>query len=282
MADSAYTYYTTSSKHGGYQFTGLTELVDIMMLREESNYSSYAKNKNRDLFILYAKQGIKELTADMANDVLALELEIGDDLQFVFPQDYVNWVRLSVVGKDGRLYELDRNTRANRAITYLQDHNYDILFDHDGDELEADGNNVFNKQTPLKRRIYSSATPQFQLDTTKLSKHGEFVVDKRRGVFAFDSSLAGKNIVLEYISDGLQWNDIHEGDITVHKYFEEPLQEFVYFRLIERDRDVPDREKYRAQRKFWGARQKAFARFANINLTEVSRAFRARTKWLKT
>lgn len=280
MAQTALSYYTTQADHGNYQFTPLSEIIDTVLAEIQSDPDHYLKNTSRALVILNAKRGIKDLTFDMANDVLALELEIGDDLQFIFPQDYVDWVRVSVVGEDKKLYPLDINEKSNRAKTYLQDHKFKILFDHEGDELEADGNNVYN--FPIQRDIYSTHTPQFQKDTSKLSRYGEFSIDKRRGVFSFDSSLAGKSIVIEYISDGLQWEEIDEEEITVHKYFEEPLNNWIYWKGILRNRHVPMNEKIRAERAYYGAKSKAFTRTANIRIQEISKAFRASLKWLKT
>lgn len=261
----------------------LNDILDEMLLAERMNENSYVKTKNKELYLLHAKNAIKDLTFDMANDVLALELNIGSDLQFVFPQDYVDWVRVSVVqdvNGEKKLFELDRNENANRARTYLQDNNYQILFDNAGDTLDADGYNVYN--FPMKKEVFSTATPQFQKDTSKLSKNGLFSINKRRGVFTFDEGLEGKAIVVEYISDGLQWETLDGSDITVHKYFREPLEALTYLKLIQRDREVPMNEKQRAERDFWGKRQKAYARFANIKLAEVSKAFRANLKWVKT
>lgn len=275
-------YYLDEDRYGDYQFSPLSEVIDAIALEAESDPDSYITKKPRHLIILAAKRGVKELTADMANDVLALELEIGDDLQFILPQDFVDWVCVSLVGENGELLPLDINRKSNRAITYLQDHDYGILLDDEGFPLESDGNNIYNKKLEKRGGIGSVFGGRFQKDTSKLSKYGEFSIDKRRGVIVVDSSLSGKHIVLEYFSDGLQWEEIHETEITVHKYFEEPLKNWIYWKLIENGRNVPEREKMRAERVFYGSRQKAFARFANVNLIEISKAFRATLKWIKT
>lgn len=284
MPDTAYTYYTTESLHGNYQYLTLTEIVDAMVLRAHSNPDSNLHKKTRDQFILEAKFGIKELSKSLVSDVLALELEVGDDLTFVFPQDYVDWVRVSKVGPapDYNLLELDRNTRSHRATTYLQDHNYNILFAENGDPLEADGSNVFNK--PLKRKVLceNQLGGKFQTNTANYSKHGEFLIDKRRGQISLDSDLVGQSIVLEYISDGLQWEDIHTDEITVHKYYDAPLRRWVEWNLINNDMSVPERSKMRAERLFYAARSAAAIQLANIKVAEVSKVFRSKLKWVKT
>lgn len=275
------TYYTESGNHGSYQFSPLSDIIDEVFLDAQSDTDSYIHRKPRHLFVMKAKSGVKELTSDMANDVLMIEVEIGDDLQFILPQDFVDWVRVSVVGKDGKLYPLDINRHSNRAIAYLQDHDYKILLDDRGYPLTSDGENIYNKG--LKKREFAGSFfgAQFLLDTSHLSAYGEFSIDKRRGVIVVDSTMSGRNIVLEYISDGLQWDEIHEKEITVHKYFEEPLKNWIYWKLIENGRNVPEREKMRAERIYNGSRQKSFRLLANFNLIEVGKAFRSSLKWIK-
>lgn len=279
---TALQYYSTTSMHGGYQFDLLSDIIDEMLAQAELNPDSYIKNKPRPLIVLAAKNGINELTFDMANDVLGLELEIGDDLQFIYPQDYVDWVRVCKVNSNGDLLVLCENRNNNIARTYLQAHNYSILFSNSGDPLEAEGNNAYNK--PFTREIPPSNSKggHFQKDTSKLSKHGEFIVDKQRGCFVFDSTLSGQSVVVQYISDGLQADEIKREEIQVHKYFRTPLMRYIEWELIQNDRNVPERQKFRAEKSFWGARQKAFSRFANIKLTELNKAFRSSQKWIKS
>lgn len=282
MATTAQTYYTTEAMHGNYQFVSLGNIIDEMLMQAELDHDSYIKNKPRPLIMLVAKNGINELTFDMAADVLGLELEIGDDLQFVFPQDYVDWVRVSKVLPSGELLELNRNTTHNRALTYLQANDFSILFSNDGDTLEADGTNAYNKPFERKLICHNHYGAQFQKDTSKISKNGEFIVDKERGCFVFDSTLARQAVVVEYISDGLQKRNIKDEEILVHKYFREPLVRWIEWNLVNNNVNVPERQKHRLERLYNGAKQKAYSRIANIKIFEISKAFRSSLKWVKT
>lgn len=279
---TAQVYYTTDSLHGNYQFYPLSDIIDEMLLNTELNNDSYIKNKPMRLIMLHAKNGVNDLTFDMANDVLGLELEIGDDLQFIFPQDYLDWVRVSLVNENGDLLTLNENRTNNKATTYLQANDYSIMFSNAGEVLEADGQNAFNK--PFERKIIcpTSNGVQFQTDTSQYSKYGEFIVDKQRGALVFDSTIARKTVVLEYISDGLQASNIRGEDLKVHKYFREPLVRWIEWQLINGDVNVPERQKMRAERLYRGAKQKAYSRTGNIKLFEISKAFRSSLKWIKT
>jgi hypothetical protein len=51
----------------------------------------------------------------------------------------------------------------------------------------------------------------------------------------FSSDLADKNVVIEYVSDGLQ-NELWEQSITVHKYLRKALEDHIYYECIARKR----------------------------------------------
>ncbi len=68
----------------------------------------------------------------------------------------------------------------------------------------------------------------------------------------------------------------------MHKYFVEALRRWIEWDLVNNDVNAPERQKNRLERLYRGAKQKAYSRFANIKLTEISKAFRSSNKWIKT
>ena len=277
-------YYSDAVNWGSYQFVPLKEVIDGMMI-DATDSDSYIKNISRAQIMRHVKQGVVELTSDMAMNVKALELEIGDDCRFVFPADFVDWVRVSRLIGD-RLYPLNVNKQANIAFTYLQDNNYQLLFDNNGDVIMADGNNTWQK--PFKRLEFSteygeiSANGRFNLNTSKLSDNGEVAFDKNRGIMYMSSDLAGENIILEYITDGLDAEQVDGNETRVHKYLTEPLRLYAYARIIDQRRNVPAIEKRQAMRRFEGARAKAKERLSNLTLTDIVQALRSNSVWNKT
>ncbi|MFJ1491849.1 hypothetical protein [Capnocytophaga canis] len=281
MPQTAFEYYNSPKDFGSYQYIPLSDVINSFMAEIHLDNDHFLKNKPRSLFLLHAKRGVKELSIDMPSQLKGLELEIGSDLQFIMPQDFLDWVRVSVVSEQGELLPLDLNTNSHLATSYLQDNDGNILFTNAGDVLEADGNNAYN--IPMKNKTYegSLCTPKFNLNTSYFSKYGMFAVDKSRGVFLFDSNLAGKSIVIEYISDGLEWENLKEEEIKIHKYYEQPLIAWIYWKMIERDKNIPMNEKLRAEKQFNGAKQKSFSRFANINVQGIKKAMANSTVWIK-
>ncbi len=276
MPQTAEAYYTNKDNHGNYQFVPISQVIDSLTLEAQGDSDSYLKNVPRHLLIKYAVDGVREMSFNGNGDVLALELSIGDDLQMILPQDFVDYTEVFVVGEDNRLYLLDYNSDINIARSFLQDHWYEIVFDSEGDEIEVDGHNIYNKT--YRRYTYHGgcySQKQKNIDFTKFSKFGEFIIDKRRGVIGFSSNLKGKHIVLRYLSDGLQQKHIDGEKITVHKQLINPLEHYIYLRAIERRKNVPEREKQRANRKYKTAKHKASILLKDINAHRIAKAMRS-------
>ena len=265
-------YYEDSNSHGQYQYTSLKDIVDNMLL-EASEEDSYLKNVKRSKIINHARQAIRTVTRQAASEVLAIEVTVPDTLFWELPQDFVHYKRISVVVVDPstgslRLRILNVNENINIATGYLQDNNGKLLYDNTGKILTADSSNGYN----LPYKTYSFSTShQPGLDTSKLSKYGEFVIDERRGCILFDSGLRDKEIVIEYVSDGLQ-ADLTESEITVHKYLRDCIEDWIYFACIERKRNVPANEKQRASQRYKTTLHQAKMARANFDLLEIARA----------
>jgi hypothetical protein len=261
-------YYNSPHLHGNYQYVSLKDIIDNM-LSESLDEDSYLKNISRSKIIKKALEGIRKLNTNTANDILAIEITVPDSLYITMPFDYVNWVRVSVI-IDGALQPLNENKNINTAIGYLQDHRGELLFDNKGMVLTADSGNIYN--TPYKRYTLKDCCGcgQSNVNNKDIAKYGEFVVDDRRGSIAFSSDLMDKDIVLEYISDGLQ-ADLREEEVTIHKFLQEPLENWIYYSCIERKRNVPANEKQRALMRYQGSLHQAKLDRMNVKLYEILR-----------
>jgi hypothetical protein len=267
-------YYNDPAQHGSYQFVTLKEILDGMEYLAMDN-ASYLKGTPRTTFLFHAKNGIKELTRTAAHETILIELTVGPNSCIVLPHDYVDYVRVSLITPDRRLMPLDINRRINIATGYLQDHNYEVLFDNAGQILTADSSNAYN--FPYRRYEFVNVGGQAGLDTAKLSRWGEFNVDERRGNMVFSEDLINHEIVLEYLSDGLQWEVYEEKDIKVHKYIEEALRDYIYEACIAYRQTVPMSEKRRARDRYKSSRHRANKSRSDLNLYEINRLLRTNT-----
>ena len=148
----------TDSNWGSYQYISLEDIVNNFMLMFQGN-NEIVNNLNRYQVLFHAKRGIQELNYDAMKEIKILELQICDQLRFVLPPDYVNWVRISLE-QNGMLYPMTENIQTNWSGAYLQDNDCRILFDIDGNVLKPN-NSFFDKErlSGQQRTMYLGQGP---------------------------------------------------------------------------------------------------------------------------
>ena len=209
---------------GSYQYISLDDIVNNFMLMFQGN-NELINNINRYQVLFFAKRAIQELNYDAMKEIKILQLQVDDQLRFILPQDYVNWVRISCY-KDGVLKPLTENIQTNWSGAYLQDNDYKILFDIYGNVLKPNKSKLDTDRIDgLKKSIYLNQNSpynnqmgynidaewyfdynigsRFGLNTETANSNPTFSIDKRGGANNFSSGLAGELVVLEYVSDGM-------------------------------------------------------------------------------
>lgn len=260
--------YENSDLHGHYQYVPLKQIIDDF-LYETMDDDSLLKNIRRTKIIKHAKDALRELNKNVFNDTKKIEITVPESLAVIMPHDFVSFKNARVVIYDEgtssfRTKQLNRNTDINIADGILQDHNAEILFDDEGRVLNADASNGYN--IPFKTYKFKKGG-----DNKQISKYGEFIVDEKNGKILFSSDLYDKQIVLEYLTDGLQFNTYGEDEIKVHKNMIEVLKNRIYFTLIQYRRNIPQNEKHRALQRFKTTRHEARLDRAKFNLIEITR-----------
>lgn len=273
-------YYEDEAQHGSYVYVSLEEMV----LNFIANYTGdgyLLVNPSRSRIIYQFKQGIKKFSMNALREVKAVELELGDTLDIILPPDYINYARISYVNPDsGDLMVLSENTKTPQATAYLQDHNAEILFDDDGFILE--GTTYFSELNDKVRQknvlgsCYSDT--DFRLDTTQ-NANGTFNIDTRVGKIHFSSDNASRVIMLEYISDGLEYSN--ESDIKVSKMAEEALYNFVNYELVRNIFGVPMYEKMAAKKSWESSYRNAKIALANIKISDIMLRLNAKRKHIR-
>lgn len=262
------TYHEDNNLHGGYQYITLKSVVDEMLL-ETTDSANYLANTRRSLIVLHLKNTIQELSKEVKNNIKAIERTVGPSLYFPLEQDYVDWVAVSVVGSDFKLYPLNLNNNIPTAVSLLQDSDYELLFDSDGDTLTANGINAYNK--PYKKYVFDFDCQQEFLDNSQFSRFGEFVIDRKNIVFSSD--MENKEVVVHYLSDGLELHNLKEEEIKIEKGIKKVLIEWTYFKIIEhrRSESVPANEKQRAKGAYLASLHRAKIQKSKISFRELFR-----------
>lgn len=280
-------YYGDDSQWGNYQFDTIEKIVnDYMAMQHPDDYSSTTP---RYMIVYYARQGLKELYFDVLQQIKAIELEMSPSLTVIMPPDLVNYVRISWVDERGLLHPMAVNNNMSIATAYLQDNEFEILFDENGCTLQGTG--VRDTTTVEDRRIagcysvcrdsYTSFRPN--VNRSNHYPNGYYRVDKDRGVIEFSADAKFKTIVLEYISDGLfdGCGGANDEEIRIHKFARKALTDYISYELTKNRKNVPAIEKKRARVEFFNSRRIAIRRLNTMRKTEMLQAMKGSTRWIK-
>lgn len=270
-------YYDDPSKWGDSQFEYLEDIINnYMAVRGSDDHDSMAL---RTQVLINAKRGVRELYFDVAREVKGIELELNPRLIVPAPPDFVDWVRVSWVDESGALRPMATNRSQPIANTYLQDNEYEILFDVDGEALI--GGTVFGNSPKRFATVVPNNEGEFTPNIIGSNSYpnGNFTFDPSTGVFQFSSDVDSKSIILEYISDGI--NLVDTSKIRVHKYASTALTDFIYYENIKRRKNVPAYEKQAARKEYYNSRRIAKRRINALKIEDLKQMFKGSKRWVK-
>jgi hypothetical protein len=296
---SPYQYYTnggvlpTDSNWGSYQYVGFSEILNNFSLMYVGSDKQLANVKRHEI-MFYIKQAVKLLNYDAMRDIKTIELEVSDNLKFILPSNYVEYIRISI-NINGVLRPLVENRRANSAQGYLQDNNHNILFDVDGEVLIGTSNldlNRVHQTTYMGLGPYAgcqgwcvddcwyfgySIGARYGLETTEANSSPTFRI--QNGVIDFSSDIANQLIVLEYISDGMANGD--EASIQIHKFAEEFIYRYIKWSLLNAKTGIAEYEKTRAKKEKEAEFRNVRIRLSNIHPSRLLMSLRGQSKIIK-
>jgi hypothetical protein len=118
---------------------------------------------------------------------------------------------------------------------------------------------------------------RYGLDPQHANANGCFWINCRTGKIHFDSKLAGKTVIIQYISDGLGSGD----EMIVHKFAEEAMYKHIAHSILN-VRSGVDRNIVAAFKKErFAAVRNAKIRLSSIKLEEITQIMRGKSKWIK-
>jgi hypothetical protein len=118
---------SNSANYGDYQFTSLENIINAFMFAYVGEDKIIGKVNRTDVQF-HAMRAVQELSYDVLKSFKSQEIEVPNTLSMILPQDYVNYVKLVRIGKDGieRVLYPARKTSDPFAITQDADGNYDF------------------------------------------------------------------------------------------------------------------------------------------------------------
>ena len=208
----------TNSNWGSYQFVSLDDIVTNFMLMYVGN-DKLINNVEKYNILFHAKRGIQELNYDAMKEIKILELSVCDQLRYVLPPDYVNWVRVSIY-QNGVLMPLTENIQTNWSSSYLQDNDCKILFDEFGNILKPENSTIdMDRISGSKKSLYLNSNSsqdgnmgynvdgawffdysvgqRYGLNTETANSNPTFKINKASGVINFSSGASDKLVILD-------------------------------------------------------------------------------------
>jgi|TARA_R100000482_G_scaffold77572_1_gene30257 hypothetical protein len=281
-----------------------------------SDGDDYANNVSDSALRNFALRGIREIGFDLGKKIKSLKLSVNSSNNTVsLPDDYVDMVKLGVVGGDGIVYVFGQNKNLNMSRR-LQTSTDD----------KVDDSGKYGGTLPAgvtDERIKGSLTDVFDGSPMNIADNsvGDRIDDKTATAGAGINQDAGDRdfyIFENYLYDGgfgrlygvggghlhgeyrinLDQNRIEidtntaytevvmeyvadearSGDPEVHVYVEEALRSYIYYKIIERKSSVPMGEKQRARSEYYNERRKANARLSGFTKEEALKTIRKNFK----
>lgn len=135
---------------------------------------------------LLALQGLKELSFDMLQEVKSVELAVSSTGTITLPDDYIKYVKIGILGSDGKVHYLGKQDNLNLVSGAASTDSNDI--DDDPAYFYGIGG----------RYGVGGGT----------NHNGYYRVNKEDNTISFSSDAIGKNIILEYISNGVTLSNV--------------------------------------------------------------------------
>lgn len=304
VRNPAQTYYATGGDHGSYRYIPLSEIID-------SFAATYVgKGKICDNVVLnditfHAVRGLQELSYDTLKSTKDWEVEIPSTLVLVMPLDYVNYVKLSWSDSNGIERIIYPTSKTSNPLNIEETVESWGGFTTDPTETPAEGlgfteasdtnanynaqsvNEIYNQDADaVNDRLGDLLGGRYGIDPQHAQSNGSFFIDESAGKFHFSSNIAGKTVILRYISDGLAAKASNDQaiDLTqsmVPKLAEEAIYKHILYGVLSARIGTPAGLLAQFKKERFAETRKAKLRLSNIKLEELTQILRGSSKQIK-
>ena len=281
--------YYTGNNYGSYIYISLDDIINNFIVAYVGAGKLIPSAKRTDI-MFHAKRGMQEFSYDTLKVIKSQELTIPPSLSIIIPQDYVNYVKCSWVDDAGAKHIIyPTRVTSNPTELPIQDNTGEPTQDQAGDNLlsaqslteerwqSQDQTNNWRPDDykyPFNEGLIGQ---RYGLQPEEAQVNGKFTINERTGTFSFSSDLAGKLIILEYISDGLAF----DLDMKLPKMAEQAMYMHIAYSILSGRANVPEYIVNRFKRDRSSALRTAKIRLSNIKIEEIAQVFRNKSKWIK-
>ena len=278
-----------NDNYGSYEYIKLSDVINNFIVGYVGAGKLIAGCKRTDI-MFHAKRGLQEFSYDTLKCIKSQELTIPPSLSVAIPQDYVNYVKCCWIDEVGAKHIIyPTRVTSNPRELPIQDSDGIPTQDGDGENIESD-----NSITEDRWAAMSSTTDnqpddyrlprkdfllgqRYGLQPEEAQVNGTFTINKRLGKFSFSNELVGKLIILEYVSDGLAYDD----DMKIPKMAEQAIYMHIAHGILSGRANVPEYIVNRFKRERFSALRNAKIRLSNIKTEEIAQVLRNKAKWIK-
>jgi hypothetical protein len=269
----------------GQNFVTLRQVVDDFIITMDSD--DFISNVNDAAIRNIALRGIREFGFDVSSRVRSLKRTVASNNTVTLPDDYVDLVKLGVVGEDGVVHILSQN----KNINYSQKMTSPAVTTDSADGPLNIGANLIGDREDDKSATSGTDSTDNDFDYYVFQNYlyqgglgrlygvggghlrGEYRVNLDQNRIEIDTESSVSEVVLEYVAD-----EARSTNPVIHVYAEEALRCFMYYKLCERKSTVPANEKMRARAEYYNERRKAKARLGNFTKDEALKTIRKNFK----
>ena len=282
-------YYSTASPtpFGDYQFTSLEHIINQFIIAYVGEDKIIPKVKRTDV-AFHAQRALQELSFDTFKSTKSREIVLPSSLTMKLPQDYVNYVKFTWSDSSGIEHVIYPAAKTSNPLQVQQKsaNPHDYLFD--GTALDVDNTSTTNANyqsaTPndlddsASDEIYAALAGQrYGIDPQYSQTNGSFFIDELTGLVHFSSNIAGKTVIIKYISDSLGT----DAEMKVHKFAEEAMYKWIAHAILSTKANVQEYIVQRFKKERFAEVRKAKLRLSNIKLEEITQILRGKSKQIK-
>ena len=267
------------NNYGSYAYVPLKDIINGFIVGYVGEGKLISKASRNDI-IFHAKRGLQEFSYDVLKSVKSQELTIPPSLSLVIPPDYVNYVRVSYIDEIGVKRIINPTTlTSNPYQSPIQDAD-GVPTSNDYFGLPFEGTSLTEERWDdadmMKIKGLASAQ-RYGLTPENSFKNGWFTINERKGLFSFSSDLAGKLIVLEYVTDGLAY----DLDTKVPKLAEDAMYAHISYSILANRSKEPEYVIRRLKKDRSSKIRNAKIRLSNVKIGEIAQVMRNKSKQIK-
>ena len=253
---------------------------DFIITQGDDDFVSGASDSALRAFAL---RGLREMGFDMLKRVRSVKRTIDKTNNTVpLPDDFVDVIKIGVVGTDGLVYVFAENKNINMSQKYVSEAS--VVGPSDAESLEQRTDSKTSTggasefiQDPVNDGFDSYIFRNFLYGNYEGGLYGiggahhsgEYRINYDQNRIEVDTSIGTDEVVIEYVAD-----EARSEDPTIHVYAEEALRQYIYYKLVERKASVPAQEKARARAEYFNELRRANSRLSNFTKQEALNVIR--------